>query len=508
MHATEAEKAWGRVRASLRESAGARLFEQWLKPIELIPSEDSDAIRLALPSAFMTNWVRNHYADRLALEFRQIMPQVRTVQIETRAPGPAPVVLAIVPDEPAPQAVPAVEAEDDKAESKAESGTKANTTSKPAPAPVVEPAQASLKFGVDPALKPAPSATDTIAANLPERPPLDPRYTFERFVVDPSNKVAFNAAKVLAEPGPVRFSPLFLHSDTGQGKTHLMHAIGHAFLAANPRATVLCMSAERFMYDFVASMRARDTHAFKQRLRGADLLLIDDLQFIAGKDATQEEFFHTVNEIMAAGKRLVISADRCPQALEGVESRIISRMAVGLVADIKAPDLELRRTILDRKLVDLPDMRVPTDVLDLLASRIHANIRELEGALNRVVAYAQLTGDTIDLDFAVATLGEVLRGAQKRVTIDEIQKLVSAHFELKPLDLISARRARAVARPRQIAMYLAKRLTTRSLPEIGRRFGGRDHSTVIHAVRKIEELRDQDRDIDAAVRVLMRELEG
>lgn len=497
VHATEAEKAWGRVRSSLRESAGARLFEQWLKPIELIASNDADAIRLALPSAFMTNWVRNHYADRLALEFRQIMPHVRTVQIETRAPGPAPVVLAIEPvPVPAPAPAPAAEPVEP---ARPELPAKA----------VVEPAQASLKFGVDPSLKPAPATAPALPIGaLPERPPLDSRYTFERFVVDPSNKVAFNAAKVLAEPGPVRFSPLFLHSDTGQGKTHLMHAIGHAFLAAHPHATVLCMSAERFMYDFVASMRARDTHAFKQRLRGADLLLIDDLQFIAGKDATQEEFFHTVNEIMAAGKRLVISADRCPQALEGVESRIISRMAVGLVADIKAPDLVLRRTILDRKLVDLPDMRVPTDVLDLLASRIHANIRELEGALNRVIAYAQLTGDTITLDFAVATLGEVLRGAQKRVTIDEIQKLVSAHFELKPLDLISARRARAVARPRQIAMYLAKRLTTRSLPEIGRKFGGRDHSTVIHAVRKIEELRDQDRDIDAAVRVLMRELEG
>jgi chromosomal replication initiator protein len=493
-HATEAEKAWARVRASLRESAGARLFEQWLKPIELIPGEDRDTIRLALPSAFMTNWVRNHYADRLVLEFKQILPNVRTVQIETRAPGRAPVVLAI---ETVP--VPA-----DVVASLAESIPE----SEPAPQPV----QTSMKFGVDPSLKPAPAvvaAPAPVASGVPaERPPLDPRYTFARFVVDPSNKVAFNAAKVLAEPGPVRFSPLFLHSGTGQGKTHLMHAIGHAFLEHNPHAIVLCMSAERFMYDFVASMRARDTHAFKQRLRGADLLLIDDLQFIAGKDATQEEFFHTVNEIMAAGKRLVISADRCPQALEGVEARIVSRMSVGLVADIKAPDLVLRRTILDRKLVDLPDMRVPTDVLDLLASRIHANIRELEGALNRVVAYAQLTGDTIDLDFAVATLGEVLRGAQKRVTIDEIQKLVSAHFELKPLDLISARRARAVARPRQIAMYLAKRLTTRSLPEIGRKFGGRDHSTVIHAVRKIEELRDSDRDIDAAVRVLMRELEG
>ncbi|NYD92288.1 chromosomal replication initiator protein DnaA [Sphingomonas melonis] len=468
---SEAQRAWARVRSNLRESAGARLFEQWLKPMELIEDGDPESIRLGLPSAFMTNWVRNHYADRLLLEFRALMPGVRGVSIETRMAAPAAIKLVAETAEPA-AAAPA-----------------------PAPAPLAAPA-------------PVPLAVVTPLRPAAERPPLDPRFTFDRFVVDAANRVAFNAARLLAEPGVPRFSPLFLHSGTGQGKTHLMHAIGHAFLAAHPDAIVLCMSAERFMFDFVAAMRARDTHSFKQRLRGADLLLIDDLQFIAGKDATQEEFFHTVNEIMSAGKRLVISADRCPQALDGVEARIVSRMSVGLVADIKAPDLTLRRTILDRKLADLPEAKVPNEVLDLLAARIHANIRELEGALNRVVAYAQLTGDRIDLDFAVATLGDVLRGAQRRVTIDEIQKLVSQHFELKPLELISARRSRAVARPRQIAMYLAKRLTTRSLPEIGRKFGGRDHSTVIHAVRKIEELRDQDRDIDAAVRTLMRELEA
>ncbi|WP_375380959.1 chromosomal replication initiator protein DnaA [uncultured Sphingomonas sp.] len=469
-------RAWNQVRANLRDSAGARLFDQWLKPIELIADQGQgrggyDTVRLALPSAFMTNWVRNHYADRLVHEFRQLVPNVRSVCIETRTAAPEPPVLAIEP------AAPAIVS--------------------PAPA---RPAAAA----VNPAASPARPCA--------ERPALDARLTFDRFVVDGSNRVACNAARALAEPGVPRFSPLFLHSGTGQGKTHLMHAIGHAFLAAEPGASVVVMSAERFMFEFVQGLRARDTFAFKARLRSADLLLIDDLQFIAGKDATQEEFFHTVNEIMAAGKRLVISADRCPQALDGVEARILGRMAVGLVADIKAPSAELRRTILDRKLSDLQrdgtDARVPADVLDLLANRIHANIRELEGALNRVVAYSHLTGEPIDLDFAVATLGEALRGGQRRVTIDDIQKLVSRHFELKPLDLVSERRARAIARPRQIAMYLAKRLTTRSLPEIGRKFGGRDHSTVIHAVRRIEELRGTDRDIDDAVRVLMRELEG
>ena len=458
---SDAALAWARVRANLRESAGVRLFDQWLKPMQLNEASDADRVRLTLPSAFATNWVRSHYAERLFHEFRAILPNVRSVEIETAPARIAPAVVALT-----------------------------------APA-VIAPVPAA-----------AASATVGPAAAEIERPVLEPRHTFDRFVVDASNKVAFNAAKALAEPGPVRFSPLFLHSGTGQGKTHLMHAIGHAFMAAVPGARVIAMSAERFMYDFVASLRARDTFAFKTRLRSADLLLIDDLQFIAGKDATQEEFFHTVNEIMGAGKRLVISADRCPQALDGIEQRIVGRMAVGLVADIKAPSLELRRTILDRKIADLPDAKVPAEVLDMLAARISGNIRELEGALNRVVAYAQLTGETLDLDFAVSTLGDVLRGNQRRVTIDEIQKLVSTHFDLKPVDMISARRARAVARPRQIAMYLAKRLTTRSLPEIGRKFGGRDHSTVIHAVRRIEELRDSDRDVDGAVRALMRELEG
>ena len=439
-------RAWTRIRGNLRESAGVRLFDQWLKPIELIVEPGSDAVRLALPSQFMADWVRNHYAERLLLEFRALLPQVTGVAIETRLAGPQAVLL--VAD---------------------------------APAEPVRPA--------------------------PPRPALDERLCFGRFVVAPSNRVAVNAARALAEPGAPRFSPLFIHSATGLGKTHLMHAIGHAFLDAQPDASVLFMSAERFMFDFVAAVRARDTFAFKQRLRAADLLMIDDLQFIAGKDSTQEEFFHTINEIMGAGKRLVISADRCPQALDGVEARILSRLGVGLVVDIKAPDLDLRRAVLARKLADL-GASVPAEVLDLLAGRITGSIRELEGALNRITAYAQLTGEGVDLDFAIATLGDSLRGSQRRVTIDEIQKLVSQHFELKPLDLVSARRARAVARPRQIAMYLAKRLTTRSLPEIGRKFGGRDHSTVIHAVRKIDQLRDTDREIDGAVRVLLRELEG
>ena len=443
--------AWARIRKNLRESAGARLFEQWLKPIELDDSDDETTVCLTLPSAFTANWVRNHYQDRLVQEFRAAIPAIRTVSIEVRQAS-APAVLRIA----------------------AEQSTES-------PAVPVEAA---------------------------ERPTLDPRLTFDRFVVDPTNRVAFNAAKALAEAGVPRFSPLFLHSGTGLGKTHLMHAIGHAYLAAVPDARVILMSAERFMFEFVAAIRANDTHAFKTRLRGADLLMIDDLHFISGKKPTQDEFFHTINELTAAGKRLVITADRHPQGLDDVEARIVSRLAMGLVADIKSPDATLRRALLDHRLGELPEVKVPEEVLALLAHKVTGSLREIEGALNRLVAYAQLTGEEINLEFAQATLGDVLRGGTKRITIDEIQRAVSAHYDLKPVDLVSARRAVVVARPRQIAMYLAKRLTTRSLPEIGRKFGGRDHSTVIHAVRRIEELRGSDHEIDGAVRSLIRQLEG
>lgn len=447
------ERAWTRVRAHLRESAGVRLFDQWLKPLALAVSDDDEVVRLTLPSAFMTNWVRNNYADRLLMEFRALLPEVRSVVIDTAA------------------------------------------------APALESLRADP---VEAAESQATARPDTQAA----RPAFDPRFTFDRFVADGSNKVAYNAARLLAEPGIPRFSPLFLHSQTGMGKTHLMHAIGAAFLEASPGATAIYMSAERFMFEFVHALRSRDTHGFKARLRAVDLLMIDDLQFVAGKDSTQEELFHTINELIGAGKRLVVSADRSPQALEGIEARIVARLAAGLVADIKPADLTLRRAILDRKLADMPDLLVPFDVLDMLAARITTSVRELEGALNRLIAYAELTGEAISMDFAVSTLGDTLRGSQKRITIDKIQRAVSAYFDIKPIDLVSARRARAVARPRQIAMYLAKRLTTRSLPEIGRKFGGRDHSTVIHAVRRIEELRGSDSEIDAAVRKLQRDLKA
>jgi len=331
-------------------------------------------------------------------------------------------------------------------------------------------------------------------------------------VVGKPNELAFNAAQTLAsavQGGAVAgFNPLFLHGGTGLGKTHLMHAIGAAVLATMPEAKVVYLSAEKFMVEFLAALRARDTIAFKQRLRSCDLLMIDDVQFIAGKDSTQEEFFHTMNEIISAGKWLVISADRSPQNLEGIESRILSRLAWGLVADINPADYELRFNILTAKLAAMPHVHVPQPVIEFLARNIVANVRELEGALNRVIAYGNLVGRPIDLEFTREVLVDVLRAHSRKLTIDEIQRRVADHYALKLNDMISPRRAREVARPRQVAMYLAKMLTPRSLPEIGRRFGGRDHTTVMHAVKRIEELRATDHELDRDIAQLRRALDG
>ena len=287
-----------------------------------------------------------------------------------------------------------------------------------------------------------------------------------------------------------------------------MHAIGWEFRTRNPNAKVAYMSAEKFMVDFLGALRAKDTISFKQRLRSVDLMMIDDVQFIAGKESTQEEFFHTMNEIISGGKRLVLTSDRSPQNLEGIQERILSRMAWGLVADINPADLELRLNILVAKRDRMQGQPVPDEVLEFLARKITANVRELEGALNRVVAYATLVGKTVDIDFTRATLADILRANEKKITIDEIQRKVADYYAIKLSDLLSARRAREVARPRQVAMWLAKRMTPRSLPEIGRRFGGRDHTTVMHAVKRIDELRAGDRELDGDVERLIKLLDA
>ena len=336
---------------------------------------------------------------------------------------------------------------------------------------------------------------------------LDNRFTFSNFIVGKPNELAFAAARRVAESEDVPFNPLFLYGGVGLGKTHLMHSIAHEIKKRNPLRRVIYMSAEKFMYHFIKALRFKNTVAFKEQFRTVDVLMIDDVQFISGKESTQEEFFHTFNALIDQRKQLIISADKSPQDLEGIEERMRSRLGWGLVADIHPLTYELRLGILQAKEEKL-STRISATILEFLAHKITSNVRELEGALNRLSAFSSLVGRDINLDMVQDLLKDLLKSSQKKVNIEEIQKKVSQHFNVKVSDMSSARRSRTVARPRQVAMYLSKNLTSRSLPEIGRRFGNRDHTTVIHAVRKVEELMNKDAGFDEDVQLLIRMLES
>ena len=336
---------------------------------------------------------------------------------------------------------------------------------------------------------------------------LDSRFTFTNFIVGKPNELAFAAARRVSESNDVPFNPLFLYGGVGLGKTHLMHAIAHEIKQRNPLRRVIYMSAEKFMYYFIKALRFKNTMAFKEQFRNVDVLMIDDVQFISGKDSTQEEFFHTFNALIDQNKQLIISADKSPQDLEGIEERMRSRLGWGLVADIHPLTYELRLGILQAKEEKL-SARISQNILEFLAHKITSNVRELEGALNRLAAFSSLVGREINLDMVQDLLKDLLKSSQRKVNIEEIQKKVSQHFNVKMSDMSSARRSRTIARPRQIAMYLSKNLTARSLPEIGRRFGNRDHTTVIHAVKKVEELMNKDNSFDEDVQLLIRMLES
>ena len=319
---------------------------------------------------------------------------------------------------------------------------------------------------------------------------LDPRYTFDNFVVGKPNELAHAAARRVAESAQVvaGCNPLFLYGGVGLGKTHLMHAIAWHIRRTNPSRRVLYLSAEKFMYQFIKALRFKEAFAFKEHFRSVDVLMIDDVQFISGKDSTQEEFFHTFNALVDQNKQLIISGDRSPSDLEGMEERVRSRLGWGLVADIHATTYELRLGILQSKIDQMQQAQIPQKVTEFLAHKITSNVRELEGALNRVVAHATLVGRPVTLETTQEVLHDLLRANDRRISIEDIQKQVAGHYNIKVSDMHSARRSRAVARPRQVAMYLSKKLTSKSLPEIGRKFGGKDHTTVMHAVKRVEEL--------------------
>ncbi|ABD44952.1 chromosomal replication initiator protein DnaA [Ehrlichia chaffeensis str. Heartland] len=337
--------------------------------------------------------------------------------------------------------------------------------------------------------------------------PLDPRFTFDNFVVGKPNELAFAAARRVAESNePISGSnPLFLYGGVGLGKTHLMHAIAWYIIKSSSKRKIAYLSAEKFMYQYVTALRSKDIMLFKEQFRSVDILMVDDVQFISGKDSTQEEFFHTFNALIDQNKQLVISADRSPSDLDGVEERIKSRLGWGLVADINETTFELRLGILQLK-VEKMGINIPNKVLEFLAKNIKSNIRELEGALNKVVAHSSLVGCSITLDSASDILSDLLRANHKSVTLECIQRKVAEFFNIKITDMYSTRRLRTLARPRQVAMYLSKKLTQKSLPEIGKSFGGRDHATVIHAVKQIEKLIDTDSKLRDDINLLTRML--
>ncbi len=465
MEAVNLAADWADISQGLRKDLGHQLHSQWIKPIQVGGFEkETGTLDLFLPTEFSANWVNDRFHDRLQLAWKIIRSEVRKVRIQVH---------------PGRRQIPELRLDDGR-----------------------RPANDADASAI------AVAAGTIGEAGFTSSVGLDPQLTFAAFVTGETNVLACNAAQRMSASEQPQFSPLYLKAATGQGKTHLLHAIGHAFLQAHPRARIFYCSAERFMVEFVQALKNNQMIEFKARLRSFDLLLVDDIQFIIGKASAQEELLYTIDALLAEGKRLVFAADRAPQALDGVEPRLLSRLSMGLVADIQAADIELRRKILESKLTRFAPLDVPDDVIDFLARTITRNVRELVGGLNKLIAYAQLTGQEVSLQLAEEQLTDILSANRRRITIDEIQRTVCQFYRIDRSEMSSKRRARAVVRPRQVAMYLAKVLTPRSYPEIGRKFGGRDHSTVIHAVRLIEDLRQRDADMDGDVRSLLRQLES
>ncbi|VDS08387.1 Chromosomal replication initiator protein DnaA [Paracoccus haematequi] len=460
------DEIWGQACAALETSVGPNNFNHWIKPLRLT-GVDSGIAHFASPTRFISDWVNRHFAKDILGELSRHGATVERLRFE------------VVPQTAPGRARPAA----------------ATAAAKPARPVASAAAPATARVG----------RTDLGA-------PLDPRYTFGNFVVGKPNELAHAAARRVAEGGPVGFNPLFLYGGVGLGKTHLMHAIAHDYQTRHPAAQVLYLSAEQFMYRFVQALRESTIMDFKGMFRNVNMLMVDDVQFIAGKDSTQEEFFHTFNALVDQGKQIVISADRAPAEIKGLEERIKSRLSCGLIVDLHPTTYELRLGILQSKTegfrAQQPDLEIGAGVLEFLAHRITTNVRVLEGALQRLFAHASLLRREITLEVAQECLADILRTNDRKISIDDIQRKVAEHYNIRLADMVGPKRARNVARPRQIAMYLSKQLTSRSLPEIGRRFGGRDHTTIMHGIRKVEELVVEDHALAEDVALLKRLLEA
>ncbi len=464
---------WGQICGQLKNEVGDTAYESWLKPLSLGSFSDG-VMNICVPTRFMRNWVITHYSDRIHKIWEKKNPAIKNINFIVQASA---------------EETPSLY------NPTCRSLLKKITTT-PAPQNVYQSGINSIIANSNDG-----AMSDSLSV------PLNPQYTFENFVVGKTNEFAYAAARKVAESRNISFNPLFLYSGVGLGKTHLMHAIAWHIKQQDPTRNIVYLSAEKFMYKFVRAPRYKDTTAFKEQFRSVDVLMVDDVQFMGGKDTTQEEFFYTFNSLIEEGRQIIISADKSPAHLEGIETRLKSRLGCGLVADIHPTDFDLRMGILNNKAQQL-GVELPQKVAEFLAQKITSNIRELEGALRRVIAHSQLLSDKeITLDMTQDVLKDMLRSYDKRTTIDEIQKKVAEHFNISVKEMQSSRRARNVARPRQIAMYLAKMLTARSLPEIGRKFD-RDHTTVMHAVRKVEELIVEDASLAESIESLRRTLDA
>ncbi|MCX5567849.1 MULTISPECIES: chromosomal replication initiator protein DnaA [Kaistia] len=469
---------WERVKTRLRTELGEDVFSSWFARVEF-EGADGASVNLSVPTRFLKSWIQSHYFDKLLGLWTAEVDSVRRVELvvrgAVRARAPAKVdkpvaTTAAAPAAPTPTFIPAASA-----------------------APVLAPAS------------PARAEADGAGS------PVDPRFTFETFCEGGANRVAYAAARAVAETPagrPTPYNPLYLHAGVGRGKTHLLHAIAQAARRADPSRKVVYLTAEHFMFRFVAALKNQSAIAFKENLREIDLLLIDDLQFLQGK-SVQQEFCHMLNALIDGARQVVVAADRPAAELETLDERVRSRLRGGVAFEIGSPDLDLRRDILKSRYViaqsQNPGVDVPETVIEYVAQSVVSNGRDLEGALNRLVAQWQFTNQPVTMSSAEITLRDLVGASEpRRVKIEDIQKIVSRHYNVSKADLLSSRRTRTIVRPRQIAMYLSKTLTPRSLPEIGRRFGGRDHTTVLHAVRKVEEMMQGDQHLAEEIELLKR----
>jgi chromosomal replication initiator protein len=437
---------WDQILGRIEGKVNRHSFYTWFKPTSFV-EESSSAITVRVPNVLFKDWLIKHYSRVIS----EAVSEVREGDIHV------------------------------------------TFVTEPAPDSVRAPAQVSV--GSVPPPEVAPQEPTGGPAPISGTAGLNPRYTFDTFIVGSSNQFAHAACRAVAEAPSRSYNPLFIYGGVGLGKTHLMHAVGHYVLLHNPNLKLTYISSERFMNEVINSVRYDRILDFRERYRTVDILLVDDIQFLAGKEGTQTEFFHTFNALYDAQKQIVLSGDCPPHEIPALEERLRSRFEWGLIADIQPPDLETKIAILKKK-AETEAVPLPDDVAMYIASRIKSNIRELEGSLIRLIAYASLTGQEISLALAQEVLRNVLDHEERAITIEIVQKFVADYYNLKLADLKSRNNSKSVAMPRQIAMYLCKALTHTSLPEIGRSFGGKHHSTVIHSIKKVEELRKRDADFN------------